>query len=151
MVGWANAPLDGVRNGGREAAIPVTYEAISAFSALGTFVVILATVLHLFQDPHLHDLIDFVRTDLPNLMENPEFVAGLERIPVHRKQHPEYHLAEWVLSFQSPYAGVRARVRTPGARRSRGHRHCTNDALLNQRWRWSRRVRRLAITQVSSI
>jgi hypothetical protein len=27
-------------------------------------------------------------------MENPEFVAGLERIPVDRKQHPEFHLAE---------------------------------------------------------
>ena len=27
-------------------------------------------------------------------MENPEFVAGLERIPVDRKEHPEFHLAE---------------------------------------------------------
>ncbi len=94
----------------------MTYEAIGAYSALGTLVVILATaiaalvqlrhlrqsnqlsgllsVLQLFQDPHLHDLIDFVRTDLPNRMENPEFVAGLERIPIDRKQHPELHLAE---------------------------------------------------------
>ena len=48
----------------------------------------------LFQDPQLHDLIDFVRTDLPRRMENSEFVAWLERIPVDRKQHPEFHLAE---------------------------------------------------------
>ncbi|MGA8534909.1 MAG: hypothetical protein WB615_12450 [Candidatus Tumulicola sp.] len=94
----------------------MTYEAIGAYSALGTFVVILATaiaalvqlrhlrqsnqlsgllsVLQLFQDPHLHDLIDFVRTDLPRQMEDPEFVAGFERVPIDRKQHPEFHLAE---------------------------------------------------------
>ena len=94
----------------------MTYEAIGAYSALGTLIVILATaiaalvqlrhlrqsnqlsgllsVLQLFQDPHLHDLIDFVRTDLPKRMEKPEFVAGFEQIPVDRKQHPEFHLAE---------------------------------------------------------
>jgi hypothetical protein len=94
----------------------MTYEAIGAFSSLGTLVVIVATAiaalvqlrhlrqsnqlsgllsaLQLFQDPHLHDLIDFVRTDLPKRMENPEFVAGLERVPVDRKEHREFHLAE---------------------------------------------------------
>ncbi|HVS47231.1 MAG TPA: hypothetical protein VMS32_11295 [Verrucomicrobiae bacterium] len=94
----------------------MSYEAIGAFSALATFLVIAATaiaalvqlrhlrqsnqlsgllsVLQLFQDPHLHELIDFVRTDLPKRMEDPVFIAGLDKIPVDRKQHPELHLAE---------------------------------------------------------
>jgi hypothetical protein len=94
----------------------MSYEAITAFSALGTFLVIAATaiaalvqlrhlrqsnqlsgllsVLQLFQDPHFHELIDFVRTDLPKRMEDPEFVAGLNEIPIDRRKHPELHLAE---------------------------------------------------------
>jgi hypothetical protein len=94
----------------------MSYEAITAFSALGTFLVIAATaiaaliqlrhlgrsnqlsgllsVLQLFQDPHFHELIDFVRTDLPKRMEDPEFIAGLEAVPVDRVQHPELHVAE---------------------------------------------------------
>ncbi len=92
------------------------YEAISAFAALGTLLVIAATavaalvqlrhlrqsnqlsgllsVLELFQEPHFHELIDFVRTDLAKCMEDPDFRAGLERIPVDRKVHPELHVAE---------------------------------------------------------
>jgi hypothetical protein len=94
----------------------VTYEAIGAFAALGTFVVIAATAvaalvqlrhlrrsnqlsgllsaLALFQEPHFHELIDFVRTDLPKRMKDPEFVAELELTPVDRRKHPELHVAE---------------------------------------------------------
>lgn len=94
----------------------MTYEAIGAISALGTLLVIAATavaalvqlrhlrrsnqltgllsVLKLFQDPHFHQLIDFVRSELPERMKDPEFVAGLEATPVDRKRHPELHVAD---------------------------------------------------------
>lgn len=94
----------------------MTFEAIGALSALGTLVVIAATavaalvqlrhlrrsnqlsgllsVLKLFQDPHFHELIDFVRSELPERMNDPGFVAGLEATPVDRKRHPELHVAE---------------------------------------------------------
>ncbi|HMD02133.1 MAG TPA: hypothetical protein VKG44_04125 [Candidatus Baltobacteraceae bacterium] len=92
------------------------YEAVSAFAALGTLLVIAASaiaalvqlrhlrqsnqlsgllsVLELFQDEHFHALIDFVRTDLSKRMEDPDFRAGLEEIPVDRREHPEFHVAE---------------------------------------------------------
>lgn len=94
----------------------MTYEAVGALSALGTLLVIAATaiaalvqlrhlrrsnqlsgllsVLQLFQDPHFHELIDFVRRDLPDRMKDPEFVASLEATPVDRTKHPELHVAE---------------------------------------------------------
>jgi hypothetical protein len=92
------------------------YEAVSAYAALGTFVVITSTaiaalvqlrhlrqsnqlsgllsVLELFQEPHFHELIDYVRTDLATRMEDPAFRAGLTKVPVDRREHPEFHLCE---------------------------------------------------------
>jgi hypothetical protein len=94
----------------------MTYEALGALSALATVLVIAATaiaalvqlrhlrrsnqlsgllsVLALFQDPHFHELIDFVRRDLPGRMRDPEFVASLDATPVDRNKHPELHVAE---------------------------------------------------------
>jgi hypothetical protein len=91
-------------------------EAWSVVGSLGTFVVITATaiaafiqlrhirrsnqlpgllsVLELFQQPHVHQLIDFVRQDLPVKMQDPAFRAGLEKIPIDRREHPELHLCE---------------------------------------------------------
>jgi hypothetical protein len=54
----------------------------------------LLSALELFQEPHFHELIDFVRTELVKRMEDPGFRAGLEKIPVDRSLHPELHVAE---------------------------------------------------------
>lgn len=54
----------------------------------------LLSVLELFQEPHFHELIDFVRTELPKRIKDPDFRAGLEKIPVDRTAHPELHVAE---------------------------------------------------------
>jgi hypothetical protein len=54
----------------------------------------LLSVLELFQEPHFHELIDFVRTELPKRMEDPDFRAGLEQTPVDRAAHPELHVTE---------------------------------------------------------
>ena len=94
----------------------MSYEAVSAYSTFGTFIVIAATAvaalvqlrhlrrsnqlsgllssLQLFQASRFHDLIDFVRSELPKRMADPEFVASLEMVPVDRRQHPELHVAE---------------------------------------------------------
>jgi hypothetical protein len=91
-------------------------EVISAAAAVGTFVVIAASalaaliqlrhlrtgnqlpglmsVLELFQEPHIHELINFVRKELPARMESEDFRAGLERVPIDRTEHPELHLCE---------------------------------------------------------
>jgi hypothetical protein len=54
----------------------------------------LLSVLQLFQEPRFHELIDFVRSDLPKRMEDPDYGAGLETTPVDRRRHPELHVAE---------------------------------------------------------
>jgi hypothetical protein len=91
-------------------------EMIAALASAGTFVVIAASAiaalvqlrhlrqsnqlsgllsaLELFQQPRFHELIDFVRTDLAKRMQDPDFRAGLEKIPVDRTVHPELHVAE---------------------------------------------------------
>jgi hypothetical protein len=91
-------------------------ELITAFASVGTFVVIAASaiaalvqlrhlrqsnqlsgllsVLELFQQPRVHELIDFMRHELPEKMENPDFRAGLERSPIDRREHPELHLCD---------------------------------------------------------
>jgi len=92
------------------------YEAVSAFAALGTFVVIsttaiaalvqlrhlrqsnqlsgLLSVLELFQQTHFHELINFVRSELPQRLTDPAFREGLEHLPVDRRNHPELHVAD---------------------------------------------------------
>ena len=54
----------------------------------------LISVLELFQQPHIHDLINFIRKELPVKMQSDDFRAGLRKIPVDRIQHPELHLCE---------------------------------------------------------
>ena len=91
-------------------------ELITALASVGTFVVIAASaiaalvqlrhlrqnnqlsgllsVLELFQQPRVHELIDFMRHELPGKMESPEFRAGLECSPIDRREHPELHLCD---------------------------------------------------------
>lgn len=54
----------------------------------------LLSVLQLFQQPNVIELINFIRQDLPARMESADFRAGLEKSPVDRKEHPELHLCE---------------------------------------------------------
>ncbi|HXN08035.1 MAG TPA: hypothetical protein VN860_00095 [Candidatus Acidoferrales bacterium] len=94
----------------------MTLEFWNTVGTLGTFVVITASaiaalvqlrhlrqsnqlpgllaVLELFQQPNVVKLINFIRQDLPTRMQSDEFRAGLEKIPVDRKEHPELHLCE---------------------------------------------------------
>ena len=54
----------------------------------------LLSVLELFQQPQVLELINYVRQDLPSHLESESFRAGLEKIPVDRREHPELHLCE---------------------------------------------------------
>jgi len=54
----------------------------------------LLSVLELFQQQHFHDLINFVRSELPQRMHDPAFRAELEHVPVDRRRHPELHVAD---------------------------------------------------------
>ena len=94
----------------------MTLEFWIAFGTVGTFVVIAASaiaafvqlrhirrgnqlpgllsVLELFQQPQIHELVNFVRQDLTSRMQDPEFRASLSKVPIDRRQHPELHLCE---------------------------------------------------------
>ena len=94
----------------------MNWEALTAISTLLTFLVIAASaaaalqqlrhlrknnqltgllsVLETFQQPHFHELINFVRTDLPERMKDPAFRASLVDVPVDRREHPELHVAD---------------------------------------------------------
>ncbi|HXW51599.1 MAG TPA: hypothetical protein VEJ41_06370 [Candidatus Acidoferrales bacterium] len=94
----------------------MSVELLSAIASIGTLVVITAgsiaafvqlrhlrrsnqlsgllSVLELFQQSHFHELINFVRSDLPQRLNDPAFRAGLERLPVDRRVHPELHIAD---------------------------------------------------------
>lgn len=54
----------------------------------------LLSVLEVFQEPYIHDLVNFVREDLPARMRDPSFRESLEKIPIDRRKHPELHLCE---------------------------------------------------------
>jgi hypothetical protein len=54
----------------------------------------LLSVLELFQQTHFHELINFVRSELPQRLTEPAFRAGLEHLPVDRREHPELHVAD---------------------------------------------------------
>jgi hypothetical protein len=54
----------------------------------------LLTVLDLLQQPHVYGLIDYIRHELPGKMEDPTFRAGLDTVPVDRREHPELHLCD---------------------------------------------------------
>jgi len=90
--------------------------AVSAFAALGTFIVIAATAIAAFVqlrqirrsnqlsglqsafgmlvEPSVRELIDYVRYDLPVRMKDEGFRAGLLDIPVDRRKHPEFYLCD---------------------------------------------------------
>jgi hypothetical protein len=94
----------------------VSPELITAFASIGTLLVIAASavaalvqlrhlrksnqlsgllsVLELFQQPHFHELINFVRSELPSKLQDPAFREGLECLPVDRRSHPELHVAD---------------------------------------------------------
>ena len=94
----------------------MSLELVSAIASLGTLFVITAgsiaafiqlrhlrrgnqlsgllSVLELFQQTHFHELINFVRSELPQRMQDPDFRAGLNALPVDRRTHPELHVAD---------------------------------------------------------
>jgi hypothetical protein len=94
----------------------MSLELWNTIGTLGTFIVITATavaaiiqlrhlrqsnqlsgllsVLDLMQQPRVHELFDYIRHDLPTLMEDPVFRAGLDKKPADRREHPELHLCD---------------------------------------------------------
>ena len=94
----------------------MSLELWNAIGTVGTFVVITATavaaiiqlrhlqrnnqlagllsVLDLFQQSHVYELIDYIRHELAVKMEDPNFRAGLATMPVDRREHPELHLCD---------------------------------------------------------
>lgn len=94
----------------------MSVELLSAIASVGTLVVVTAasiaafvqlrhlrrsnqlsgllSVLELFQQRHFHELINFVRSELPERLTDADFRAGLERLPVDRRVHPELHIAD---------------------------------------------------------
>ena len=96
--------------------MPLSPELITAFASVGTLIVIAAsaiaavvqlrhlrqsnqlsgllTVLDLFQQPHMHELFDYIRHELPGRMQDPTFRAGLEQSPVDRREHPELYMCD---------------------------------------------------------
>lgn len=94
----------------------MTVELLTAIASVGTLVVITAgsiaafiqlrhlrkgnqlsgllSVLELFQQPHFHELINFVRSELPERMKDDGFRASLKQLPVDRRIHPELHVAD---------------------------------------------------------
>lgn len=94
----------------------MNWEALAAISAFVTMLVIAASaiaalvqlhhlrqsnqlsgllsVLDLFQQPHMHELFNFVRHELPVRMQDPAFRAGLEHAPIDRREHPELYLCD---------------------------------------------------------
>ena len=94
----------------------MTLEAWNAVAAVGTFVVITATAIAAFfqlrhirrsnelsglqsafqmlLDPSVREIVNFVRHDLADRMQDPEFRAGLRQVTVDRRVHPEYYLCD---------------------------------------------------------
>lgn len=54
----------------------------------------LLSVLNLFQQPHMHELFDYIRHELPRRMQDADFRAGLEQSPVDRREHPELYMCD---------------------------------------------------------
>jgi len=95
----------------------MTPENISATAAVATFIVIAATAIaaiiqlrHLRQsnqldallailrmpyDPVLHEAFEFIHTELPSLLNDPDFMHLLDTSPINRKAHKEL----WVLDY----------------------------------------------------
>jgi hypothetical protein len=94
----------------------MTLEFWTTAAAVGTFVVItasaiaalvqlrhmrtsnqlsgLVSVFEMLQDPSVRDMMNYVRHDLADRMQDPLFRAGLMENPVDRRKHPEFHLCD---------------------------------------------------------
>ena len=91
-------------------------EWLAAWAAVATFVVIAASAfaalvqlkhiragnqlagllkfIELLQDPGNRELLNFVRRDLALRMQDPEFVASLDDVPLDRRKHPEVYVCQ---------------------------------------------------------
>ena len=91
----------------------MSLELWNTVGTVGTFIVITATAVaaiiqlrhlrqrissgfgaDLMQQPRVHELFDYIRHELPTLMEDPVFRAGLDKKPADRREHPELHLCD---------------------------------------------------------
>jgi len=94
----------------------MTLEALNTAAAIGTFLVITAsaiaalvqlrhlrtsnqlsgliTVFGMLQDPSVRELVNFVRHELPERMQDVDFRASLLEIPIDRRKHPEFYLCD---------------------------------------------------------
>ena len=94
----------------------MSVEAWNAVASVGTFLVILATAVialsqlnhirlanqlsglrstfDMLQDPSVRELVNFVRHDLAQRMQDEAFRASLLEIPIDRRIHPELYLCD---------------------------------------------------------
>jgi hypothetical protein len=94
----------------------MSLELWSALASFGTFFVIAATAIAAFiqlrqirrsnqfaglqstfgmlVDPTVRELINFVRYDLADRMQDQSFRASLQRVPIDRREHPELYLCD---------------------------------------------------------
>jgi len=97
----------------------MSLEIWDTIAAVGTFAVITATAIaalvqlrhlrranqfaglqstfEMLQDPSVREIVNYVRHDLAQKMEDPAFREGLRTpigVPVDRRNHPEYHLCD---------------------------------------------------------
>ena len=94
----------------------MSWEALSALAAVGTFVVIAATAiaalvqlrhlrisnqldglltfLQIMQSSEMRELLNFVRHDLSDRLGDPTFVNELHERPVNRAKHPELYVCQ---------------------------------------------------------
>lgn len=95
----------------------MSLEALSVAAALGTFLVIAATAaaaliqlrhlrinnqleglltfLQMLQSSEMRELLNFVRHDLAERLQDPAFVNGLRERPVDRSKHPELYVCQF--------------------------------------------------------
>ena len=54
----------------------------------------LISVFDMLQDPGVRELVNFVRHELADRMKDDDFRAGLLKIPIDRRTHPEFYLCD---------------------------------------------------------
>lgn len=54
----------------------------------------LQSTLGMLQDPGVREILNYVRHELADRMNDPAFRAGLGAIPVNRREHPELYLCD---------------------------------------------------------
>lgn len=55
----------------------------------------LLKILDDWRDPHFQAWLDFVRIELPKRVNDPEFLAELDRRPIDRSHHVELNVCDW--------------------------------------------------------